>query len=122
MTLDMIPFADRSTSTRSLAAAGWCGLGSKCLDQRRERRGLLAPARVVEKVAGKWRAPILEHAHKCTARQVLRHAVLRDEREAHAVKSRAEHYPDIVDNQGAIHRNDQRPAALVELPPVDAAG
>ena len=70
-----------AVTTASRSGAGGC-------DERRECRGLLLPARVVEEEAGKRRTPVFEHANERSARDMFRNAVFRRPREARSVERR----------------------------------
>src|SRR5205085_2043949 len=69
-------------------ARGERQLQAKCVDKSRNRGGLLPPTRVVEKEAGERRAPIFQHPNKCPARDVVRRAIVRHERQADAIDRR----------------------------------
>ena len=89
-------------------------------DECRKRSGLLPSTRVVEEEAGERWAPIVEHAHECTAREVRRHAFLVRKGETHAIDPRADHYLHVIDDQRSVHCDGEGLIALVELPPVYA--
>src|SRR5258708_7250603 len=73
-------------SFRSLTARA---VQSQCLDQRRQRGGLLPPARIVQKVAGERFAPVFEHANQCAAGEMWGGLLLHQERQPDAINGRA---------------------------------
>jgi len=57
-------------------------LEAKRLDESRHCGRLLTPTRVVEEEAGERRAPIFQHPHKCSTREVRRRYRTMHERRA----------------------------------------
>jgi hypothetical protein len=62
----------------------------KGLDERGQRSRLLPATRVVQEVAGKWRAPVFEHTNECAALEVRRNMRLETERQASTVEGGAD--------------------------------
>src|ERR1041385_5902238 len=92
------------------------------LDERRECRRQLPLTRIIEEETGEGRAPILEHAHELPLCEMRRRALLRHERQTHAVERGPDHDLDVIDDQWAVHRDGEGLLALVELPPIHAGG
>jgi hypothetical protein len=77
------------------------------------------PFHVQEEARERW-APILQHAHQHSTREVRRDTIFRDPRQAGPVEGSSDHEFQFIDDQRPIHRNCERLIALVELPPVHA--
>ena len=78
-----IQISDRKVRAR-IFARGF--LQAKRIDDSRKRRWLLLPTRIVEEESREGRTPMLEHAHQCSAREVLLDAILRNPGQAGTVE------------------------------------
>ena len=86
------------------------------IHQERKRCGRLAPARIVEVVAGKGRTPILQHSDQPAVGDHRRCLVVEDAGETEPRRCRAQHHGDIVD------ANVQFPMRRLQFPFVETAG
>jgi hypothetical protein len=71
------------------------GVVPQGVDESRQLRRLVAPAGIVDEVARKRRAPVLEHADEASLREVPGHLLLERERDAYAVERRLHHQVDV---------------------------
>jgi NAD(P)-dependent dehydrogenase (short-subunit alcohol dehydrogenase family) len=125
--LSLVCYAVLSVLARSPAASTTPprtrpSLQAQRLDERRQRGRLLSPARVVEKVARKRRAPVLKHSHQRATLDQGRDVCLKRKRQPQAIDGRANHEIRIVDNQRAVHIYDQALTVLLELPAIRSRG
>ena len=95
------------------------GLETQRVNERRQGRPLLPPARVIQKVPGKRRTPVFEDADQRAVREERCRVILQGERHAGAVGGRADQDIHVIDDNRPIDANGQRLAALVELPSID---
>ena len=91
------------------------------IDQHRKGRRGLAAARVIELVARKRRAPILEHPEQSSVGNIRRHLVFRHVGEAHSGQCRVQPQRHVVEHQLPVDAHFQFASALFEFPGVDSA-
>src|SRR5256885_9322468 len=105
---------------RSTALFG-LGRHPDCVDERRECRGYLAPPRVIEKEAGKRRAPILEHSRERPSLEQGRNLVLDHVREAHTGQRGVDDHVLVIEHERPVDAHLHFVVALLEFPLVDRA-
>lgn len=71
--------------------------------ERRQCRQLLPPTRVVEEEAGERGAPVFQHTHERSTRQVRRRAIVRHKRQADAIERCTNQKFHIVDHKRSLH-------------------
>src|SRR5438105_13896436 len=91
------------------------------VDERRECRGYLAPPRVIEKEAGKRRAPILEHSRERPSLEQGRNLVLDHVREAHTGQRGVDDHVLVIEHERPVDAHLHFVVALLEFPLVDRA-
>ena len=107
--------AARSPDSRASAAP------AQRLHEEGEGAGGLAPARVVEVVAGERRAPVLEHRLEPAVGDQRRELLVGQAAEAEAVDGRGGDQLGVVAGELALDADVERPAVTLELPRVEAA-
>ncbi len=80
---------------------------TKGFNESLERRWLLSPTWVVQKIAGERRAPIFEHPHECATRQVRRCVRFQDERQTYAIDRGLDQGFHVVDDQRSLDGNGE---------------
>ena len=89
--------------------------------QQRERSRWLAPARIIEMVAGEWRTPIVQDSHQRPVTKAGRHLVLHNEAQPKAFLGGPGDHLDVVESQLSVHPDPQRPLILLQFPGIEAA-
>ena len=89
---------------------------AKRLNEQSERRRGLAPAGIIEVIAGIGRAPILEHALQAALRDMGRCDILRHIGQTEPGQRRIEHLERAVEDELAFDAHVQIVVAFLELP------
>ena len=93
---------------------------SKSLDQQGECRGRLTPARVVEVIAGKGRAPIRQHPNEPALRNAWLHMSLGKIGKAQALERSVQEKARAVEDKLPLDSNVDLAPVLLQLPSVQA--
>jgi len=89
--------------------------------QRAQRRRHLARARVVQEEAVERRAPVVQHAHQASGRQVLRHRRFDHVRQPGAGQRRLDQQVVVVEHQRPACRDIEHARVALEFPFVQRA-
>src|SRR5690242_10324102 len=91
------------------------------VNQSRQRRRLLPPARVIKEESWERLTPILQHADKRSARKMPGKLIFSDKSKPDPIKGGTDHDLHVIDDQRPVDRDGQGFLALLELPAVNVA-
>ena len=88
------------------------------MDQRGERGGLIAPAWIAKKVAGKRRTPVLQHLNEVPFCERLQERVFEGRTDAQTVAHCLDDQIGIIEGCRSLRTDGDCPAAFPEFPSV----
>src|SRR5690349_7792410 len=91
------------------------------LDHQRKRLRRLAPAGIIEVIAGEWRTPIGQYPDQPSLRNVGLHVSLRHVGKAQSLECSIQQEASAVEYQLSLDAHVERPPILLEFPRIKAA-
>jgi hypothetical protein len=97
-------------------------VGPEFLQKRSERRGVVAPVRVIEMVAGERRTPVFQYLDQASVGDERRHHVFHHDRQRRAMKGGVHEQVLVIQDEGTVHVDVDPAFVALEVPGIEATG